>query len=73
MRELDIGDLSQRSGLPVWTLRFYGEKGLIASIGWRFRGCGHFSDHPTTLDECSLEPDAGSRASNTPVRIILLE
>jgi DNA-binding transcriptional MerR regulator len=35
MRELDIGDVSQRSGLPVWTLRFYEEKGLIASIGRR--------------------------------------
>lgn len=35
MRELDIGDVSQRSGLPVSTLRFYEEKGLIASVGRR--------------------------------------
>lgn len=33
MRELDIGEVSQRSGLPVATLRFYEAKGLIASIG----------------------------------------
>jgi DNA-binding transcriptional MerR regulator len=35
MRELDIGVVSQRCGLPVSTLRFYEEKGLIASIGRR--------------------------------------
>jgi DNA-binding transcriptional MerR regulator len=35
MRELDIGYVSQRSGLPVSTLRFYEEKGLIASVGRR--------------------------------------
>lgn len=35
MRELDIGEVSRRSGLPVATLRFYEEKGLIASIGRR--------------------------------------
>lgn len=35
MRALDIGDVSQRSGLPVSTLRFYEEKGLIASVGRR--------------------------------------
>jgi DNA-binding transcriptional MerR regulator len=35
MRELDIGHVSQRSGLPVSTLRFYEEKGLIASVGRR--------------------------------------
>jgi DNA-binding transcriptional MerR regulator len=35
MRELDIGDVSRRSGLRVSTLRFYEEKGLIASIGRR--------------------------------------
>ena len=35
MRELDIGEVSRQSGLPVWTLRFYEEKGLIAAIGRR--------------------------------------
>jgi DNA-binding transcriptional MerR regulator len=35
MRELDIGQVSQRAGLPVSTLRFYEEKGLIAPIGRR--------------------------------------
>jgi DNA-binding transcriptional MerR regulator len=34
-RDLDIGDIAQRSGVPVSTLRFYEEKGLIASIGRR--------------------------------------
>lgn len=33
MRELDIGYVSQRCGLPVSTLRFYEQKKLIASIG----------------------------------------
>ena len=35
MRELDIGQVSQRAGLPVSTLRLYEEKGLIAPIGRR--------------------------------------
>src|SRR4030095_16088092 len=35
MRALDIGDVAQRSGLPVSTLRFYEDKGLIASVGRR--------------------------------------
>lgn len=33
--ELDIAEVSQRSGVPASTLRFYDEKGLIASIGRR--------------------------------------
>ena len=33
--ELDIGEVAQRSGVPASTLRFYEEKGLIASIGRR--------------------------------------
>lgn len=32
---MDIGEVSQRSGVPVSTLRFYEEKGLIASAGRR--------------------------------------
>jgi DNA-binding transcriptional MerR regulator len=35
MTELDIGDVAQRAGVPVSTLRFYEEKGLIASTGRR--------------------------------------
>ncbi|MEP7289011.1 MAG: helix-turn-helix domain-containing protein [Chloroflexota bacterium] len=30
---MDIGEVSKRSGLPVSTLRFYEEKGIIESIG----------------------------------------
>jgi DNA-binding transcriptional MerR regulator len=32
---MDIGEVSQQSGVPVSTLRFYEEKGLIASTGRR--------------------------------------
>lgn len=35
MKLLDIGEVVQRSGLPASTLRFYEEKGLIASVGRR--------------------------------------
>lgn len=33
--ELDISEVARRSGLPASTLRYYEEKGLIASIGRR--------------------------------------
>lgn len=33
MPALDIATVAQRSGLPASTLRYYEEKGLIASIG----------------------------------------
>lgn len=33
MGELDIAEVARRSGLPASTLRFYEDKGLIASIG----------------------------------------
>ena len=33
MAELDIAKVAQRSGVPASALRFYEEKGLIASIG----------------------------------------
>jgi DNA-binding transcriptional MerR regulator len=33
MASLDIGEVAERSGLPVSTLRFYDEKGLIESSG----------------------------------------
>lgn len=35
MKNLDIGEVAQRSGVPASTLRFYEEKGLISSIGRR--------------------------------------
>lgn len=35
MKTLDIAEVADRSGLPTSTLRFYEEKGLIASIGRR--------------------------------------
>ena len=33
MKELDIAQVAQHSGLPASTLRFYEERGLIASVG----------------------------------------
>lgn len=35
MADLDIGEVVERSGVPPSTLRFYEEKGLIASVGRR--------------------------------------
>lgn len=35
MRDLDITEVAQRSGVPASTLRFYEEKGLITSVGRR--------------------------------------
>ena len=35
MTHLDISEVAQRSGVPASTLRFYEEKGLIASTGRR--------------------------------------
>ncbi len=35
MRDLDITEVARRSGVPASTLRFYEEKGLIASVGRR--------------------------------------
>ena len=35
MKDLDIAEVAQRSGVPASTLRFYEEKGLIASTGRR--------------------------------------
>jgi DNA-binding transcriptional MerR regulator len=35
MRDLDIAEVAQRSGIPASTLRFYEEKGLIESVGRR--------------------------------------
>lgn len=35
MKDLDIAEVAGRTGMPASTLRFYEEKGLIASIGRR--------------------------------------
>ncbi|RKH95795.1 helix-turn-helix domain-containing protein [Corallococcus sp. AB038B] len=35
MTELDITEVAKRSGVPASTLRFYEERGLLASIGRR--------------------------------------
>ncbi len=35
MKEMNIGEVAKRSGLPASTLRYYEEKGLIRSIGRR--------------------------------------
>jgi DNA-binding transcriptional MerR regulator len=35
MQDLDIGEVAARAGVPASTLRYYEEKGLIASIGRR--------------------------------------
>lgn len=35
MRDLDIGEVAQRSGVPASTLRYYEERGLIATTGRR--------------------------------------
>jgi DNA-binding transcriptional MerR regulator len=35
VRDLDIAEVAQRSGVPASTLRFYEKKGLIASVGRR--------------------------------------
>jgi len=33
VKDLDIGEVAKRAGVPASTLRFYEEKGLIASVG----------------------------------------
>lgn len=35
MKDLDIAEVARRSGVPASTIRFYEEKGLVASIGRR--------------------------------------
>ena len=51
MRELDIAEVVQQSGAPASTLRFYEEKGLIASIGRR--GLRRMFD-PNVLERLAL-------------------
>jgi DNA-binding transcriptional MerR regulator len=35
VKDMDIGEVARRSGLPASTLRFYEERGLITSVGRR--------------------------------------
>ena len=48
---MDIAEVARRSGLPASTLRFYEEKGLIASIGRQ--GIHHVFD-PSVLERLAL-------------------
>lgn len=51
MPDLDIAEVSRRSGLPASTLRYYEDKGLIASVGRR--GLRRLFD-PGVLDRLAL-------------------
>lgn len=51
MRDLDIAEVAKRSGVPASTLRYYEERGLIASIGRR--GLRRLFD-PGILDRLAL-------------------
>lgn len=51
MRDLDIAEVSQRTGVPASSLRFYEEKRLIKSIGRR--GLRRLFD-PMVLDQLAL-------------------
>lgn len=64
MKDLDIGDVAQRSGVPASTLRFYEEKGLIASVGRR--GLRRLFD-PSVLERLALIA-VGARTKKTPRR-----
>jgi DNA-binding transcriptional MerR regulator len=48
---LDITEVTQRSGVPASTLRFYEEKGLISSVGRRGL---HRLFHPGVLERLAL-------------------
>jgi DNA-binding transcriptional MerR regulator len=51
MREMDIGEVARRSGVPASALRFYEQKGLIATQGRR----GLRRQYPeTVLDRLSM-------------------
>jgi DNA-binding transcriptional MerR regulator len=51
MKDLDIAQVARRSGVPASALRFYEEKGLIASIGRR--GLRRLFD-PSVMQRLSL-------------------
>lgn len=51
MRDLDINEVAQRSGVPASALRYYEEKGLIVSVGRR--GLRRLFD-PNVLERLAL-------------------
>ena len=51
MKDLDIAEVAERTGVPASTLRFYEDKGLIRSIGRR--GVRRLFD-PVILDQLAL-------------------
>lgn len=51
MRDLDINEVAKRANVPASTLRFYEEKGLIASVGRR--GLRRLFD-PNVLERLAL-------------------
>jgi len=51
LSDLDIAQVAKRSGVPASTLRFYEEKGLVASIGRR--GLKRLYD-PSVLERLAL-------------------
>lgn len=51
MRDLDIAQVARRAGIPASTLRYYEERGLIASIGRR--GLKRLFD-PRVVDQLAL-------------------
>jgi DNA-binding transcriptional MerR regulator len=51
LRDLDIAEVSKRSGVPASALRFYEEKGVIASIGRR--GLRRLFD-PAVLEQLAI-------------------
>lgn len=51
MKDLDIAEVAERTGVPASTLRFYEDKGLIRSIGRR--GLRRLFD-PVILDQLAL-------------------
>ena len=51
MKDLDIAEVAQRSGVPASTLRFYEQKGLIRSTGRR--GLRRLFD-PSVLERLAL-------------------
>jgi DNA-binding transcriptional MerR regulator len=51
MKDMDIAEVSRRTGVPASTLRYYEEKGLVASIGRR--GQRRMFD-PAVLDRLAL-------------------
>ena len=48
---MDIAEVAQRTGVPASTLRFYEQKGLIASVG---RNGLRRTFHPGVLDRLAL-------------------